>query len=135
VPIQTRLRKVIQASSDRRKEDQDIGQGAWGEAFWLPPEHSDYVRRRIRRARLDLIERAADYPSATILDLNYLLVHEVKGIQVPTTAVNRTYRGYFRVESNSRGSQVVEVETDGKLYPLINAREPAGAVGYNFSWG
>jgi hypothetical protein len=135
-PIQTRLKKVIQACSDRRKEDEDIGQGAWGEAFWLPPEYGDYVRRRIRRARLDLIEQAANYPSATRFGLNYLLVDVVKGIEVPSTAVDRIYRGYYREEFNSRRVlQVVEIEADGELYPLINGREPTAAPGYNFSWG
>lgn len=135
-PIQTRLRKVIQACSDRRKEDEDIGQGAWGEAFWLPPEYGEYVRRRIRRARLDLIEQAANYPSATRFGLNYLVIDVVKGIQVPSTAVDRIYRGYYREESNSRRVlQVVEIEADGELYPLINGREPTAAPGYNFSWG
>lgn len=63
-PLQERLRWVINAFMARLELDNEIGQGSWGEAWWLPREQADYVRGQLRRAQPDLLEGPSDFEDA-----------------------------------------------------------------------
>jgi hypothetical protein len=86
LPMQTKLRWVLDAWMERSKQDQFLKQGAWGEDWWLPSEQVEYVRAQLKRARLDLLEDSSDYEHALhSLRLAYC--------ELPTDDPNRSYVG------------------------------------------
>src|SRR5580658_1322136 len=60
-PIQERLKWVMDGLFSRNDEDSRLGQGDWGERWWLPSEQSEFVREQLKHTHAELIEQSSDY--------------------------------------------------------------------------
>lgn len=137
-PIQEKLRWVLDGFRLRCEQDAEIGQRAWGEEWWLPPEQAEFVRSQIRRARLDLLECPSDYEEATEMTLWLLTRHGAKAIDTPCNHPDRAYEGCQEVEQvgpiASLVHRVYVTVADGRRWPLTNVRHPEahGAFGWGY---
>ena len=62
--IQEKFRWVLEGFQERRQKDRFIGQGSWGEEWFLPPDRAAYVRKQLRGTRPDLVEESSNYEDA-----------------------------------------------------------------------
>lgn len=92
-PIQERLRGVLAGYQQRIAQDEVIGQGRWGETWWLPPAQARLVRQQLRRARPDLLEQASDYQEALETHRRILLRSVVGAFDIPVDDPDRVYLG------------------------------------------
>jgi hypothetical protein len=125
-PIQQNLRWVLQAFENRRKEDTLLGQGSWGEEWYLPTDQAAYVREQLRRSHPALLEESSNYEDAlTWAGLPYF--------EVVCEDQNRSYVGNHLDCGRTR---VFIEDSYGEQYPLNHARHPfQHSPGTNFSWG
>jgi len=133
-PIQERLKCVMEGLFSRRAEDARLGQGDWGEQWWLPADQSEFVRAQLRQTHAELIEQSSDYEDAVSFGLCYYVRTVVQAIAVPSRDPARIYLGERR---GPRGRVFVWVEdTEGNRYPLQHADQPyREADGTGFEWG
>ena len=133
-PIQKRLRWVMEGFHSRREEDSEIGQGAWGEEWWLPAEQAEFVRHQLRQSCADLIERSSDYDDALTYELRFYVSDEVQAIAVPCHDPARVYVGARR-GPHFRSFVWVQSE-NGLQYPLKHGNQAyLKADGTGFEWG
>lgn len=125
-PIQKKLKWVLGGFQERRKNDNFIGQGNWGEEWLLPPRQAAYVRKQLKRCAPDLIEESSNYEDALhYYRLPYFEVSSLKG--------NRIYRG---THSERGGGRVWIENISGQNHPLPFAEFPfTHPSGYGFGWG
>jgi hypothetical protein len=126
VPIQQNLIWILNALMEREREDASIGQGSWGEDWWLPRDQAAYLRQQIRRARPDLIEESSSYEDC----MEYT---SIPYFQVESDDPARTYVGSMQ----ERYREYVEVvDSNGGRWPLTYPRYPYRMrTGTGFSWG
>ncbi len=126
VPIQQNLRWVLEARMEREREDVLIGQGSWGEDFWLPKDQAAYLRQQIRRANPDLIEECSLYEDS----MEYT---SFPYFELDSDDLERIYIGTV----DERLHAVVEiVDSKGNRWPLKHPRSPYKVPpGTGFSWG
>jgi hypothetical protein len=133
-PIQDRLNLVMQALVARREEDDRLGQGDWGERWWLPPEQARFVRQQLKHTHAELIEQSSEYEEAVRHGLSYYVKHSIKAITVPSNDPGRIYWGQRR-RKDSRVFVWVK-DTKGNKYPLKHGDAPyREADGTGFEWG
>ena len=125
-PIQQNLVWVLDALIEREREDITIGQGSWGEEWWLPAEQAAYLRDQLRRARPDLIEASSSYEDS----MQYAVV---PFFEIVSADPLRSYSGNLR----SNGDEFVEIEDSaGVRWPLSYPWFPfSQRAGNGFSWG
>ena len=129
-PIQKRLRWVLEGLFSRQKEDSELGQGDFGEYWWLPPEQAKFVRTQLRHTRADLIEHRSEYEYGLRLELCSIVNDVVKAIAVPCIDPARVYVG-----EEAFGRVWVQIESGAK-YPLKHGNEAyLKANGRGFAWG
>ena len=68
----------------RRAEDDQLGQGDWGEQWWLPAEQSEFVRAKLKQTHAELIEQSSDYEDAVSFGLSHYIRTVVQAIPVPS---------------------------------------------------
>jgi hypothetical protein len=95
------------------EEDKGVGQGWWGEEWWLPAEEAEYMRSQLRRVKPDLLERASDYEDALRLHLYKIQQYWIGGVAIAADSPERCYVG-----SRTPDPQIV-VETNGCQHELI----------------
>ncbi|HEV2697154.1 MAG TPA: DUF6166 domain-containing protein [Terriglobales bacterium] len=126
LPIQKKLRWVMEGFRERRQEDHLIGQGNWGEDWFLPAEQAAYVRKEVRRSRPDLVEESSNYEDA----LRYFMLPY---FEVVCDDRSRTYIGKHH---ESGGAYVWIKDGSGQQYPLSHTSFPFDQKpGTGFSWG
>lgn len=126
-PIQARLAEVIETYLQRTDADRGIGQGAWGEEWWLAPDQAEYVRAQLHRARPTLLERQSDFEEA--LGWRIRALKRLIGLApISLEAPDRSYRG-----TRPDGVKVY-VEHAGQRELLPNV-EDLGVGGAGFEWG
>jgi hypothetical protein len=133
-PIQKRLRWVMEGFSSRQEQDSEIGQGDWGEEWWLPAEQAEFVRNQLRQSCVDLIERSSDYDDTVIYSLCFYVRDVVQAIAVPCDDPARVYVGARR-GPHLRVFVWVQSE-NGRKYPLKHGNQAyLKADGTGFEWG
>src|SRR5579863_10290055 len=133
-PIQERLKWIMEGLFRRSDEDNRLGQGDWGERWWLPAEQSEFVREQLKLTHAELIEHSSDYEEAVSLSLSYHVRYNVQAIDVPSPDPARVYVGE---RHGPYGRVFVWVrDTDGNKYPLKHSDQPyREADGTGFEWG
>lgn len=133
-PIQERLTWVMEGFFSRQKQDSEIGQGDWGEYWWLPEEQAEFVRSQLRQSCADLIERSSDYDDALTYNLCFYVRDVLQAISVPCTDPARVYIGTRR---GPRLRVIVWVQSEnGRQYPLKHGKQAyLEADGTGFEWG
>jgi len=133
-PIQMRIRWVLEGALHRQNEDRQIGQGDWGECWWLPEEQTEYVRKQLRKVTVDIVQQQSEYDESLIYYLNALVSQVAKGIEVPSRDKSRTYVG---VRNGATHTCFVNVlDEDGKEFPLRHcSRAYLEIDGTGFEWG
>jgi hypothetical protein len=125
-PIRKKLVRVLEGFRQRRQEDAFLGQGSWGEEWFLPPRPAAYVRKQLRRTRPDLIEEASNYEDA----LHY---YSLPYYELASNDNGRVYVGEHQREG---GTHVWVEDIDGARYPLNQAQFPFRQTpGSGFAWG
>jgi hypothetical protein len=133
-PLQEKLNWVMQGIVSRREEDDKLGQGDWGERWWLPPEQAQFVRQQLKKTHAELIEHSSEYEEAVCHSLSYYIRRSVKAITVPCSDPKRSYLG----QRQRKGSRVYVWVKDskGNKYPLKHGDSPyTEADGTGFEWG
>ena len=133
-PLQERLKWVMDGLFSRTDEDSLLGQGDWGERWWLPPGQSEFVREQLKHTHAELIEQSSDYEDAVSLSLSSYVRNEVQAIVVPSRDPARVYVGE---RPGPHGRVFVWVQdTNGSRYPLRHSDYPyREADGTGFEWG
>ena len=133
-PLQQRLKWVMDGLFSRSIEDSSLGQGDWGERWWLPAEQSNFVREQLQQTHAELIEQSSDYEDAASLSLSFYVRHTVQAIAVPSRDPARIYVGERR---GPHGRVFVWVQdTNGHKCALKHSDEPyREADGTGFEWG
>lgn len=133
-PIQKRIRWVLEGAFHRQNEDRQIGQGDWGECWWLPEEQTDYVRKQLRDVTVNIIQQQSEYDESLRYYLNALVSKVAKSVEVPCRHSNRWYIGVRNPETHA--CLVNILGDDGKEFPLKQcSRAYLGADGTGFEWG
>ncbi len=133
-PIQDRLKWIMDGLFSRKAEDDRLGQGDWGERWWLPEKQSEFVREQLTKTHAALIEQSSDYEDAVSFGLSYFVRHVVQATPVPSPDPQRIYFGERR-GPHARVFVWVQ-DTQGKRYPLPHADSPfREANGTGFEWG
>jgi len=132
--IQERLKWVMDGLFSRREEDDRLGQGDFGEWWWLPADQSQFVRKQLKQTHAELIEQSSDYEDAVSFGLSYYVRTVVQAIAVPSRDPARVYVGERR---GPHGQVFVWVhDTKGDKYPLPHFDQPyREADGTGFEWG
>jgi len=134
LPIQDRLKWVMDGLFTRQSEDSHLGQGDWGEQWWLPVEQSEFVRTQLKQTHAELIEHSSDYEDAVGLGLSYYVRTVVQALAVPSRDPARIYVGERRGPHDQVFVWVQD--TEGKRFPLPHADKPyREADGTGFEWG
>ena len=125
-PIQQKLLWIIDGLTERERQDASIGQGSWGEEWWLPTDQASYVRQQLQRARPDLIEESSSYEDS-------MRYQPVPYFELVCDDAERVYVGEIRPD----GYEFVQVEDPaGSRRPLTRAKLPfSQRPGTGFSWG
>jgi hypothetical protein len=133
-PIQEKLKWVMEGFFTRQKEDSEIGQGDWGEYWWLPEKQAEFVRTQLRQTCADLIEHSSDYDEALSYDLCFYVRDVVQAITIPCHDPARIYVGTRR---DRDGHVFVSVQSErGRQYPLKHGKQAyLEADGTGFEWG
>jgi hypothetical protein len=133
-PIQERIRWVLEGAFHRQNDDRQIGQGDWGECWWLPKEQTNYVREQLQNVTADIVEQQSDYDDSLKRYLNALVCYYAKSIEVPCCDRNRSYVGVRNRETDAPFVKVLG--EDGKEFPLNqSSRAYLEANGTGFEWG
>jgi hypothetical protein len=133
-PIRERLRWVMEGSFTRQTEDRKLGQGDWGEQWWLPSEQAAFVRTQLQQTRADLIEQSSEYEYTLKVELCSYVYFVVQARSVPCLDPTRVYIG-TRCGQPLRASVWVQSES-GRQYPLKHGNEAyLKADGTGFEWG
>src|ERR1700730_14181107 len=115
-PIQQRLKWVMDGLFSRQEEDRELGQGNWGEYWWLPEEQAQFVRSQLQQTHVDLIEQSSEYDDAIAYSLCASICHQVQAIVVPCNDPARVYVGTHR---GPNGRTFVWVQNEsGHKFPL-----------------
>jgi hypothetical protein len=124
--IHKKLRWVLDGFMERKQQDVSIGQSRWGEEWLLPPKHTAYVQKRLRRAHPDLLQESSSYEDS----LGYFTRPY---FEQACSDDNRHYIG----ERDEQWHVRVWIEDSlGKTYPLEHATFPfRHEPGTNFAWG
>lgn len=134
LPIQERLKSVMVGLLNRQEQDRNIGQGDWGETWWLPDEETDFVRDQLKNTHAELVEQPADYGDAVAHSLCFHIRHVVKAISVPCSDPERFYVG-----ERVNGKAFLSVHArDGCKFPLrhsTNAYVEANGTGFEWGYG
>jgi hypothetical protein len=85
-PIQKKLRWVLKGFQKRRHDDGFIGQGSWGEEWFLPPSQTAYVRKQLRSSRPDILEESSNYEDS-------LRYYRLPYFELATADPHRVYVG------------------------------------------
>jgi hypothetical protein len=125
-PIQQNLNWVLDGLIAREREDASIGQGSWGEDWWLPRDEAAYLRQQIRRARPDLIEESSSYEdSMEWASVPYFELESEDPDRMYAGSVDDQFQGFVEI-----------VDSAGRRRPLTYAHQPfRRRPGSGFSWG
>lgn len=133
-PIQERIRWVLQGAFHRQSEDRQIGQGDWGECWWLPKEQTAYVRKQLRKVAVDIVEQQSEYDDSLSYHLNALASKVARSIEVPSRDRTRTYVGIRDLVKHACFVNVLD--SDGREFPLRQtSRAYLQREGTGFEWG
>jgi hypothetical protein len=131
-PIQQRMRWVLDGLVSRREQDDRLGQGEWGEQWWLPPKQSRLVREQLKDTHPALIEHGSEYEEVVRHGLSYYIRHKVEAIAIPCTDPARVYVG----QRLRRSVRAWIKDANGKRYPLKHGDRPYQETdGSGFEWG
>jgi hypothetical protein len=119
-PIQKRLKWVMDGFFSRQKQDRELGQGDWGEHWWLPEEQAEFVRTQLRQSTADLIEQTSDYDDALAFGMCFHIRHTVQAIAIPCRDSARVYVGTRR-GPHDRVFVWVQSE-NGRQFPLKHGK-------------
>lgn len=134
VPIQKRIRWVLEGAFHRQNDDRQIGQGDWGECWWLPEEQTAYMRKQLRDVTVEIVQQPSEYDESLRYYLNGLASRVAKSIEVPCREQNRSYVGTR--SPKTRACFVNVLGADGKEFPLKQcSRAYLEADGAGFEWG
>ena len=140
-PIQEKLRWVLEGVNSRNAEDAWIGQGSWGEDWFLPVDRVSFVRQQLGKVRLGVLEKESDYEDMLEMVLRYEIRNVTRAIAVPIADPDRHYLGEAILEkidnseSYNQRKLVWVVGIEGRQ-GLINVEDPVRATpGTRFSWG
>jgi hypothetical protein len=133
-PIQKRIRWALEGAFKRQKEDRQIGQGDWGECWWLPAEQTEYVQKHLRHVTAEIVQQPSDYDESLRYSLNALVSRVAKSIDVPCRHENRSYVGVRDVKTYTCFVNVLG--EDGQEFPLKHCtRAYLEAEGTGYEWG
>jgi hypothetical protein len=133
-PIQKRIRWALEGAFQRQNEDRQIGQGDWGECWWLPVEHTLYVQKHLRHVRAEIVQQPSEYDESLRYYLNALVSRVAKSIDVPCRDERRSYIGIRDQEKHTCFVNVLG--TEGKEFPLKHSsRAYLEAEGTGYEWG
>ena len=133
-PIQKRIRWVLEGAFHRQNEDRQIGQGDWGECWWLPEDQTDYVRKQLHNVTVAIVQQPSEYDDSLRYYLNALVSKVAKSIEVPCGHKNRSYVGVRDLDT--RTCFVNILGDDGKEFPLRQCSQAyLDADGRQFEWG
>jgi hypothetical protein len=126
VPIQQNLNWILDARMAREQEDASIGQGSWGEDWWLPSDQAAYLRQQIRRARPDLLQENSSYEDCMeYTSIPYFELVSQDQARIYVGSISERHREYVEI-----------AEVDGIRRPLNYPRYPYSMrPGTGFSWG
>ena len=134
--IQERLLWVLRGIEQVDREDVELGVGAWGDEWFLPPEHARFVRDQLARAHLDLLEQPSDYPEALEWGFDHLVRDVAKFVEAPLTDPDRVYVGEITWDATGEREVHVWVEANGNRVDLVHAAHAAQRrSGNRFAWG
>ena len=134
-PIRDRLKWVLEGVEKIDLNDAAVGQGRWGEEWFLPKEQTEFVRGQLAKIRVELLEKPSDYEEATEAFLDTFASSVAKFMGTPILDDDRTYNGEVR-RVGFGDEMYVSVEARGERRGLPNAREPfRRAPGTDFGWG
>jgi hypothetical protein len=133
-PIQDRLKWVMEGFFRRQQEDSELGQGDWGEYWWLPKEQAAFVRAQLQQSSADLIEGRSDYDDYLCRALCSMILNVVQGVAVPCLEAGRLYVGTRDLED--RHVFVTVQSESGQQFPLKHVEHAyLEADGTGFEWG
>jgi hypothetical protein len=133
-PIQRRIKWALDGALKRQKEDIQIGQGDWGECWWLPSKQTNYVRKQLRKVTAEIVQQPSEYDDSLLYDLNYLNTRVARSIDVPCRDEARWYVGVRNPASYTCFVNVLG--DDGKEYPLRHcSRSYLEKDGTGYEWG
>src|SRR5579871_826444 len=133
-PIQRRIQWALEGTFQRQNEDRQIGQGDWGECWWLPVEHTEYVRKHLRHVAVEIVQQPSEYDDWLCYYLNALVTRAAKSIEVPCRYETRCYVGVRDLETHTCFVNVLG--DDGKEFPLKHcSRAYLEAEGTGYEWG
>jgi hypothetical protein len=125
VPIHKKLRWVLDGFMERKQQDVFIGQGSWGEEWLLPAKQAAFVRKRLQRARPDLLQESSNYEDS----LRYFSPPYFEQV---CDDKHRIYVG----EHGRRNATVWIEDIHGNRHPLSHASSPfSQPLGTGFGWG
>ena len=130
-PIRERLLNVLDGIEQVAQKDLTIGQAGWGEELFLPSEQARQVREQLSKARVDLLEKSADYTIAIETHLKNLIRYHTAALDIPFNSLDREYR----FEAGIDGQYLVWVVTGNRREGLVSASDPLGEPGAGFGWG
>lgn len=134
VPIQKPLRLVLRGIEEITRRDSDLGQGDWGEEWFLPPEQAEYVRKQLSKAKLGLLEKSSEYQEAMEAHLETYICVIAKFIDIPISEPNRSYIGV--VTNTLEQHKNVWIEGSSFCQLLVNASRPCQYPTSDvFGWG
>lgn len=133
-PIQRRIQWALEGAFQRQKQDRQIGQGDWGECWWLPVKHTEYVRKHLRHVAVEIVQQPSEYDDSLRYYLNALVSRVAKSIEVPCRHETRCYVGLRDPEKHTCSVNVLG--DDGKEFPLKHcSRAYLEADGTDYEWG
>jgi hypothetical protein len=135
-PIQKLIRWALEGTFQRQKEDRQIGQGDWGECWWLPIEHTEYVRKHLRNVAAEIVQQPSEYDESLRYYLNALVSRVAKSIEIPCRHENRSYVGIRNSETYICFVNVLG--DNGQEFPLkhcTRAYLEAEVTGYEWGYG
>jgi len=133
--IQKHLRWVLKGIDEVSRQDFEIGQGNWGEEWFMSHDRAAFVRKQLSKVHLDIFEKPSDYEEMQGFVMDYSLNTRAQLINIPLSEPNRDYIGEV-LNDNSQMSMRVWVAAGNSREGLVNADSPwQKSPGSGFGWG
>ncbi|HEX3745397.1 MAG TPA: DUF6166 domain-containing protein [Bryobacteraceae bacterium] len=132
-PVQQKMKWVMDGLFSRQEQDREVGQSDWGEQWWLPEEHAQFVRKQLRQTHVALVEQ----PSNFVEWIARSLCAQVRRAQAIAIPCHDPARVYIGARKGPYGDPFVWTQgKDGKNCPLGHGADAYLEMdGTGFSWG